>query len=117
MSFWGRDLIDSALDDQTRKAVEEQRRWIVTDPSNPRPYYQLALLYRMQGRPDEALGLLLEAVRLDPAFADAHTALAQIYVVRNDPESALRHAREASAQGQPEALEMLRRHGLAEPAP
>ena len=36
------------------------------------------------GNYDEALGLLLEAVRLDPAFTEAHRALTEIYVVRED---------------------------------
>ena len=111
MDFFRKEVIDFALDHQTRQAVEEQQASIDADPSNPRPYYQLALLYRMQWKQQEALGLLLESVRLDPAFAPAHVALAEIYAVRNDLAAARRHAALAAAQGDPRAREMLERYG------
>jgi cytochrome c-type biogenesis protein CcmH/NrfG len=41
-------------------------KWIEREPANPRPYYHLAQFYRMENRTEQALGLLLEAVRLDP---------------------------------------------------
>jgi len=113
MGFFRKEVIDFALDRQAREAIEEQRAWIAAEPSNPRPYQQLALLYRMHGQQDEALGLLLEAVRLDPGFAAAHVSLAEIYVVRDDREAARRHAELAAAHGDERALEMLRRYGLA----
>ena len=47
----------------------------------------------MESRADEALALMLEAVRLDDAFAEAHVALAEIYAVREDYPAAWRHAR------------------------
>ena len=111
MSFFRKDLIDFALDHQTRQAMEEQMALLAAEPSNPRPYYQLALLCRMQWKQDEALALLLEAVRLDPAFALAHVTLAEIYIVRSDMESARRHAELAAAHGNTQARDMLQRHG------
>ena len=111
MGMWRR-AIDWALDDQTRRAIEQQRRWAEAEPGNPRPYYQLAQLYRTQGRREEALGLLLEAVRLDGAFAAAHAALAEVYAVTGDMEAAQRHAELAAAGGDERAREMLARHGL-----
>lgn len=110
MGFFRKEVIDFALDQETRRAIEEQQALLAAEPSNPRPYYQLALLYRMQWKQDEALGLLLEAVRLDPAFAPAHVALAEIYAVKNDMAAAESHAQLAAAQGDSRALEMLRRH-------
>ncbi len=115
MGFWKKELIDFALDHETRKHVEEQRAWIAREPANPRPYANLAQLYRMENRQEEALGLLLEAVRLDPAFAPAHSALAEIYAVRGDYPAAWRHARDAQRHGDPRSVEMLRRHGILEP--
>ena len=109
MGFW-RQAIEWALDDQTRGEVEKQRAWAEAEPSNPRPYYHLAELNRTQGRQDEALGLLLEAVRLDPSFAPAHVALAEIYAVRSDVEAARRHADLAAANGDERAKEMLERY-------
>ena len=115
MSFWRENVIQPALDHETRLHMDEQRAWIAREPANPRPYYHLAQLYRVAFKPDEALGLLLEAVRLDPAFADAHAALAEIYAVREDYRAAWRHARLAEQHGQPRAVELLSRYGVAEP--
>ena len=114
MSFWRKEVIEFALDQETRRQMDEQRGEIARDPSNPRAYHNLAQLYRIQDRQDEALGLLLEAVRLDDAYADAHIALAEIYAVRNDALAAWRHARAAEKAGNGRAAEMLKRHGVPE---
>ena len=111
MSFFRKEVIDFALDHQTRQAIEEQQASIAADPSNPHPYYQLALLYRIQYKQDEALGLLLESVRLEPTLASAHVALAEIYAVRHDLPAARHHAELAAAQGDSRAREMLERYG------
>lgn len=112
MSFWRKQVIDFALDRETQAHIEEQRAWITREPANPRPYYHLAQLYRVAFKPDEALGLLLEAVRLQPNFAEAHASLAEMYVLRDDPPSAWRHARLAEANGISRVVEMLTRHGV-----
>jgi tetratricopeptide (TPR) repeat protein len=114
MSFWRKEVIDFALDHETRRQMEEQVAWIGREPANPRPYCHLAQFYRMNGRPEEALGLLLEAVRLDPEFGEAHAALAEAYAVRGDYPAAWRHARAAERHGQPRAVDMLGRHGIPE---
>ena len=114
MSFWREKLIQPALDHETRLHMDEQRAWIAREPANPRPYYHLAQLYRVAFKPDEALGLLLEAVRLDPAFADAHAALTEVYAVREDYCAAWRHARLAELHGQTRAVELLTRYGITE---
>ncbi len=113
MGFWRKEVIDFALAAETRRHIDEQRAWIAAEPANPKPYCHLALLCRMEGRQDEALELLLEAVRLDPAFAEAHVALAEIYAVRDDLAAARRHADRAAELGDRRAREMLARHGLA----
>ena len=112
MSFWRKEVIDFALDRETQTAIEEQRAWILREPVNPKPYYHLAQLYRVAFRPEEALGLLLEAIRLDPDFADAHASLAEMYVLRGDYSAAWRHARLAEANGIPRVVEMLTRNGV-----
>ena len=114
MSFWRKEVIQPALDHETRKHIEEQRAWIAREPSNPKPYYHLAQLYRLDQRNEEALGLLLEAVRLDETFADAHAALAEIYIVGEDYRAAWRHARTAESHGNPRAVELLYRYGVVE---
>jgi len=112
VSFWRREVIDAALDHETQGHIAEQRAWIEREPANPRPYYHLAQLYRVAQRPDEALGLLLEAVRLEPAFAAAHTSLAEIYTVRADYRAAWHHAEIAEQHGDSSAADLLRRYGV-----
>ena len=112
MSFWRQQVIDFALDRETQSQIAEQRAWILREPANPKPYYHLAQLYRVAFKPEEALGLLLEAVRLDPNFADAHASLAEMYVLRDDYPAAWRHARLAEANGVPRVVEMLTSHGV-----
>jgi tetratricopeptide (TPR) repeat protein len=113
MSFWRKEVIDFALDSETGAHLREQKEWIAREPANPRPWYNLAQLYRMQWKADEALALLLEAVRLDETFAAAHVALAEIYAVREDYPAARRHARKAEEHGDARGAELLRRHGVA----
>ena len=112
MSFWRKEVIDFALDRETAAHIREQKEWIAREPRNPRPWYNLAQLYRIERRQDEALALLLEAVRLDEAYADAHVALAEIYAVRADYPAAQRHARKAAEHGDLSGVELLRRHGV-----
>ena len=112
MSFWRKEVIDFALDRETLAHIDEQRAWILREPANPKPYYHLAQLYRVACKPEEALGLLLEAVRLDANFAEAHASLAEMYVLRDDYPAAWRHARLAEANGISRVVEMLARHGV-----
>jgi tetratricopeptide (TPR) repeat protein len=112
VGFWKNEVIGFALDHETRKHMDEQLAWIGREPANPRPYANLAQLYRMENRQEEALGLLLEAVRLDAGFAAAHVSLAEIYAVRGDYPAASRHAYLAEQNGDPQAIELLHRHGI-----
>ncbi|PWU03020.1 MAG: hypothetical protein C5B51_19955 [Terriglobia bacterium] len=114
MSFWRKEVIEFALDQQTLEHIREQQDWIAREPSNPLPYKNLAQLLRMHGRQEEALGLLLEAVRLDDTFAEAHACLAEIYAVRGDTKAAWRHAHAAELSGEPRAAELLRRYRVPE---
>jgi tetratricopeptide (TPR) repeat protein len=114
VSFWRKEVVDFALAHETRLQIQEQLAWIARDPANPRPYFQLAQFYRIEGRQEEALALLLEAVRLDDGLAEAHGSLAEIYAVREDYRAAWRHARRAEASGDPRAVELLQRHGVPE---
>jgi cytochrome c-type biogenesis protein CcmH/NrfG len=112
VSFWRKEIIEFALDRETQAAIDEQRAWIAREPANAKPYYHLAQLYRVAFKQEEALGLLLEAVRLDPGFAEAHASLSEVYVLRDDDKAAWRHAQAALDHGVPRAMEMLTRHGV-----
>jgi tetratricopeptide (TPR) repeat protein len=114
MSFWRKDVIQPALDSETRQHMEEQLSWIRTEPANAQPYCNLARLYRMDGRQEEALGLLLEAVRLDDGLAEAHIELVEIYAIRADYKAAWRHARAAERANDSRGVQLLERYGVAE---
>lgn len=113
-TFWRREVIEPALDEDTERQIAAQKDWIASEPSNPRPYWQLATLLRMQNKRDLALGLLLHAVHLDNEFGPAHATLAEVYAVTGDSRAAWRHARQAEKAGLVEAVEMLGRHGVPE---
>jgi Flp pilus assembly protein TadD len=74
----------------------------------------LGEFYRMEGREDEALGLMLHAVQLDANFAAAHASLAELYAVRGDYRAAWRHARVAESGGEARAVALLKRHSVPE---
>ncbi len=112
--FWRDEVIQPALDAETKAQMAEQVEWIAREPANALPYYHLAQFYRMDGRSDEALGLLLEAVRLDNTLAGAHASLAELYAIRADYAAAWRHARAAERMGERRAVEMLTRHAIRE---
>ena len=114
MGFWRKEVIDFGLDQETEHHRREQLEWIQREPENPRPYHHLAQLYRMQGKQEEGLALLLEAVRLDATFADAHVALVEIYAVREDYAAAWRHARTAERHGKAAGVELLMRYRIVE---
>ncbi len=115
MSFWRKEVIGFALDRETAAHIREQKDWIAREPANPRPWFNLARLYRMEQKQEEALALLLEAVRLQDTFADAHAALAEIYAVQADYPAAWRHARKAEAAGDPRGVELLQKYRIGEP--
>ncbi len=114
MSFWRKEVIQAALDNETAHHIKEQRAWIEREPANPHPYLNLAQLYRMESRGEEALALMLHAVKLDPDFADAHVALAESYVTLGDYPAAWRHAHRAQEAGDSRAVEFLSRHSVPE---
>ena len=114
MGFWRKQVIDFALDYETRRHVEEQLEWIVREPSSPRPYYHLAQFCRTQQKQDQALALLLEAVDRDEHFAEAQVALTEVYAVRGDYKAAWRHARLAERDGDRKGVELLGRHNIEE---
>jgi tetratricopeptide (TPR) repeat protein len=116
MGFWREEVVTPSLDGDTLRLMREQMDWIEREPANPLPYYHLAQFYRTLQKQDEALGLLLEAVRLDPAFRQAHVSLAEIYAIRGDYAAAWRHARDAEARGDAGAVELLARYNLPENA-
>jgi tetratricopeptide (TPR) repeat protein len=113
MSIW-RELTDFSLDNETQINEQEQMEWIARDPADPRPFYHLAQLRRMQYKPDQGLALLLEAIRLDETFAPAHVALTELYAVKGDYSAAWRHARQAEQNNEARGVDLLTRYKIPE---
>lgn len=114
MSFWKDEVIDFALDHETRLHMQEQTELVAREPTNPKHYYALAQFYRMSGKRAEAAVLLREALRYDAGYAPAHVSLCEIYAIDGDYPAAWKHARGAEAGGDASGVELLRRHDVPE---
>ena len=83
MSFWRKEVIEPALDRETRKHMDEQLAWIAREPSQRAPVsttWRSSTAWRAARM--KRWALMLHAVQLDPDFAAAHAALAELYAVR-----------------------------------
>jgi len=60
-------------------------------PRHPRALVNLGNLELEAGRPDEAIALYQEALRIDPDLADAHHNLAAAYKKKGDIDRMVRH--------------------------
>ena len=58
VGFWRKDVIEFALDHETRRHMEEQLEWIEREPENPRPYFHLAQFYRTLGEAGRGSGVI-----------------------------------------------------------
>lgn len=107
--FW-EDLLDTSLGEETQKHIDEQLRALAANPLDPRPYFHLGLLYKMQGKPEKAIEVLERALGLDPDFHLAHQHLGAIHAALGDYGRAWLHAREAAARGNTTLLDLLNRY-------
>ena len=109
MSFWRKEVIDFALDRETRRQMEEQRAWIQREPSNPQPYYHLAQFYRMAANRTKPWVCCSKRCAWMPA-SRRRMPLWPKCTSRGDYPAAWRHARLAEANGVPRVVEMLVRN-------
>lgn len=109
-SFWRKDVIEFALDQETERLIAEQQAAIAADPGFARGYLNLGLLYQMQYKQDLAVEHFLKALSLDPSLADAHVSLGRVYAVRGEMDKAWEHAQVAATLGNQKLLEQLQRH-------
>lgn len=114
MSFWKDEVIDFALDHETRLHMQEQMELVAREPTNPKHYYALAQFYRMSGKREEAGVLLREALRYDAAYAPAHVSLCEMCAIDGDYPAAWVHARAADAGGDGSGVDLLTRHRVPE---
>jgi len=57
-------------------------------------HYNLGVLYHVQGKPEEAEQQYLEALRINPNYADAHYNLGVLYINQERVTDAVKHFRE-----------------------
>jgi len=76
---------------QFREALTAYQEVVKLDPKDDEAYYQLALLYLREGKPEDvrlAHLALLKVVKLKGSRIDAHLQLAQLYLLSEQPEKA-----------------------------
>jgi tetratricopeptide (TPR) repeat protein len=105
-----RKVADSMLDHDTATQVAEQERALAQNPDWAEGHYHLAQLMRVQLRRDEAKRHLLIALEKKPSLADAHVALAEIYLAESDLARAREHAEYAAQFGNSRLLNQMSRH-------
>jgi len=82
------DAPDALLDD----AEPLLRKALVRNPYASRPYHYLGLLEKARRRPMEALAAIGRAIELDPSFAPAYGAAANILARMGQTKDGLKHA-------------------------
>lgn len=70
-----------SIPELVERATEFEQRALELDPSNARAHTWLGMAYLNQGRFDEAIASIRQAVRVDPDNAAARSALARAYWV------------------------------------
>ena len=84
------------------ESVEAYKQAIILNPSDPRPKFNLAVIYQDQGKLEEAEKLYREIVEQNPGFAPAWSNLASIQEKRgqaDEAEKSHRRAMEADRDG------------------
>ena len=79
------------LEQKYEIAIEEYKKSIEENPSNPAPYSNLGFIYFDIGFADKAYGYQKKALDIDPGFANAHYGLALVYTKWRDREGAKKH--------------------------
>lgn len=94
-------------------ALDYYERAATNEPTGVAHRYAQALILRKLVRDDDAVAALSAAIRLEPAFAAAHFALANIWKDRGDLEDALPHY-ETAAHLEPDNVDFAMSAGTAQ---
>jgi len=80
--------LSASLGDFT-KAISLMKKSIDYDPVRASAYYNLGFYYYCAGRFNEAESFLRKSIELNPAFPVVHAFLSRLYLLRDNPDSAL----------------------------
>ena len=103
-------IVSHVLDAYAEEHIAEQMAVLAANPDWAEGHYNLAQLYRTQGRQREAKEQLLIALEKDATLAEAHIALGEMYILENDLASARQYAEFAAALGNKRLLEQMQRY-------
>lgn len=81
--------------DRTERLSELRSRKLTERPLDPALHYEMGLLLIRTGSPTEGEAWLKSALALDPDYAPAHAALADLYEKAGKPAEAAEHRRKA----------------------
>jgi tetratricopeptide (TPR) repeat protein len=104
-------IVSHVLDAYADEHIAEQKAALAANPEWAEGHYNLAHLYRTQGRQREAKEQLLIVLEKQPTLAEAHTALGEIYILEGDLASARQYAEFAAALGNRRLLDQMQRYG------
>lgn len=110
MSFWRKEVIQSALDRDVETAIAEQKAILERDPRNSQAHFAVGTLSYFKGEIAAAIELFLQALELDPSYAAPHVSLGRLYALQGNYDLAWQHAREAERLGNRELVEQLTRY-------
>lgn len=82
--------------DRVERLAELRSRRLAEQPLDPALHYEMGVLMARAGRADLAEWWLNSALGLDPDFARAHAALADLYERAGDPVRSAEHRRKAN---------------------
>jgi len=80
-------------------------------PDYARGYFNIANVYRQQGKTEEAIASYQKALEINPKYAEAHYQLAFIYYEKGEFKLAIEHCDKAGELGivvDPKLLERLK---------
>jgi predicted Zn-dependent protease len=87
--------VTEEVKDRTERLSELRSRKLAEKPLDPALHYEMGLLLLRTGSPTEGEAWLQSAVSLDPDYAPAHAALADLYEKAGNPAKAAEHRQKA----------------------
>ncbi len=82
------NTIRKSRDTILKEAENESQRALESDPEIPEAHYTMGMVYKEQGRMNDALAEFHKAVAIDPSYADGYSGSGLVKLAQNNPGSA-----------------------------